>query len=247
MTDEEAFTLACVRAPEEDLPKLVFADWLEEQGRTREAWRIRQYFQVYCPEWKAAIQWVDKPKPLLERWKDRVWSRTDLALEAMRKRMRKTIRQVMKRRGDALWRLVWLVLFEAVQERYPLHSRPGNVAAKACHILLWVCGIQHARFETHPWGIRDLFTEIPTCRRRDIDFERGPRCGHDELDRATRFERGLDFLFIDGPAENEVIESENAAVYLIESSAFEDPKAADATLRAIDSLWRQIRDTNPSW
>jgi len=42
LSDEQAFHAAIAAAPLDDAPKLVFADWLDEHGRGREAaaWRL---------------------------------------------------------------------------------------------------------------------------------------------------------------------------------------------------------------
>ncbi|HVL15136.1 MAG TPA: TIGR02996 domain-containing protein, partial [Gemmata sp.] len=41
MTEEEAFVAAIVASPADDTPRLVFADWLEENGRPARAELIR--------------------------------------------------------------------------------------------------------------------------------------------------------------------------------------------------------------
>ncbi len=65
MTDEQAFVDRCLGDPDTDLPKLVFADWLEEQGRTKEAWRLQHYLLVYRPAWQQAIAWQGPNNRLL--------------------------------------------------------------------------------------------------------------------------------------------------------------------------------------
>lgn len=43
MNEEKAFAAAIAARPDDDLPKLVYADWLDERGRGAEAeqWRIK--------------------------------------------------------------------------------------------------------------------------------------------------------------------------------------------------------------
>jgi uncharacterized protein (TIGR02996 family) len=50
-SDEEAFLLAVQQAPEDDAPRLVFADWLDERGREDEADRYRR--------WRESKQWLE--------------------------------------------------------------------------------------------------------------------------------------------------------------------------------------------
>lgn len=42
MTDEDAFRAAIRAAPDDDAPKLVFADWLDERERHKEAADLRR-------------------------------------------------------------------------------------------------------------------------------------------------------------------------------------------------------------
>ncbi len=134
MTDEQGFLNACLSEPDHDLPKLVFADWLEEQGRTKEAWRIRQYLREYRPRWHEAVgQWSgDRPQ---------------------RVNHLKPIRQVFRSRNDALWRMVCLTQLEILNARYPLHleqarwprgwgpQRYAQTLSEAkCRVLLDACG-----------------------------------------------------------------------------------------------------------
>lgn len=45
MNDEQGFRRAIAANPDDDLPKMVFSDWLEEQGRNEEAEAIRYGMQ----------------------------------------------------------------------------------------------------------------------------------------------------------------------------------------------------------
>ncbi len=133
MNDEQAFIDACLRQPQDNLVKLVFADWLEEQGRSTEAWRLRTYLEVYRPQWWRAIRW---DRRITDRW--------------CKRRVRATVRM----RNDPLWRLVNLTLLDAVLERRPLRlevvpwqqawsaERYCHTLAAACsRIVLCACGI----------------------------------------------------------------------------------------------------------
>ncbi len=133
MTNESAFIAACLAEPEEDLPKLVFADWLEEHGRHIEAWRIRAYLQEYRAAWKKAIRWSGL---------------------AQGSKCRSLIEQVVHPRQDELWRLVCLTLVEAILDDFPLaleqvawehgwdSARYHRTLAEAkCRVILHACGV----------------------------------------------------------------------------------------------------------
>ncbi len=134
MANQQPFISACLSQPDEDLPKLVFADWLEEQGNTRAAWRLRQYLGVYRQSWKGVIRWE-----IL----DRLASNQTL------------IEEVVAKRRDDLWRLVALTFFEVVQTREPLPFEPvvwqrgwhaeryrQALAEAKCRITLYACGLR---------------------------------------------------------------------------------------------------------
>jgi uncharacterized protein (TIGR02996 family) len=50
MTEREAFIAAILAAPDDDLPRLVYADWLEEQGEVERAEFIRVQCELAKPE-----------------------------------------------------------------------------------------------------------------------------------------------------------------------------------------------------
>jgi uncharacterized protein (TIGR02996 family) len=54
MTDEAAIRRACCYAPEDDAPRLVLCDWLEERGQQAEAFIIRRmiYMPSYTFHWR---------------------------------------------------------------------------------------------------------------------------------------------------------------------------------------------------
>ncbi len=104
MTDEEAFQSTCLAQPQEDLAKLVYADWLEDQGRSIEAWRIRTYLQVYRSHWQTRI-----------RWKGR-WSAKECNYL-----IRSIIRFQAKDWSDDLWRLILLTLIQAILKQFAIH------------------------------------------------------------------------------------------------------------------------------
>ena len=56
-TDEAAFHAAIVEAGDSDLPRLVFADWLEEQGRTIDAEIMRYGFTENSGCWRYGLFW----------------------------------------------------------------------------------------------------------------------------------------------------------------------------------------------
>ena len=64
MSDREAFVAAVAAAPEDDLPRLVFADWLDENGDPERA----EFVRVQCELAKPAV-WQDTEfrEPLLAR------------------------------------------------------------------------------------------------------------------------------------------------------------------------------------
>ncbi len=98
MSEEQALIDLCLCQPEDDFPKLILADWLEDDGRTLQAWRIRTYLRIYRPTWQQTLLWDQ------ERDAD--------ATENL-------IRRVLRKRNDELWRLVELTMLYAVLERYP--------------------------------------------------------------------------------------------------------------------------------
>ncbi len=72
MSDEAAFAAAVAASPDDDLPRLVFADWLDDRGETDRAEFVRaqvqcaatpawEPFAVYCrhrrPEWTTGDPW----------------------------------------------------------------------------------------------------------------------------------------------------------------------------------------------
>ena len=46
MTHDDAFLQAIIDVPEDDLPRLVYADWLEEHGQAERAELIRVQVQL---------------------------------------------------------------------------------------------------------------------------------------------------------------------------------------------------------
>ncbi len=140
--DEESLITLCVAQANDDWPKLMFADWLEDQGRTREAWRLRKFLQVYRGQWLAATQ-------LPTHWY-RWWPFVDpQALE-----LRRTIHSAVASRYDELWRLVVVILDEVLRQHYPLQLRSiarftgwGEAEIEQllremrCRIVLASCGI----------------------------------------------------------------------------------------------------------
>ncbi len=148
MTDEQALIDACLAASEDDLPKLVLADWLEDQGRGTEAWRIRQYLHTYRDRWHAAIRWNDRPRV---SFRDvlRGGKRDDREVER--------VREQVVHQHPLLWRLACLTLLDATAERYPQvtehvpwaidgtdQGTDGGAALRPfcevrCRILLYAC------------------------------------------------------------------------------------------------------------
>lgn len=59
MTDEAAFLRTICAHPVDDGPRLVYADWLEEQGRCKESEHIRN---VLADKFKPENKWRDSTK-----------------------------------------------------------------------------------------------------------------------------------------------------------------------------------------
>ncbi|MEO2088149.1 MAG: TIGR02996 domain-containing protein [Gemmataceae bacterium] len=67
MSDREAFVAAVAASPEDDLPRLVFADWLDENGDPERA----EFVRVQCELAKPAVwQDTDFRDPLLARMRE---------------------------------------------------------------------------------------------------------------------------------------------------------------------------------
>ncbi len=63
-SDEQAFIAAIKAAPDDDAPRLIYADWLDEQERHRRATLIRwqcskrgHSVDLFCPKWSTEKQW----------------------------------------------------------------------------------------------------------------------------------------------------------------------------------------------
>jgi uncharacterized protein (TIGR02996 family) len=48
MTDEQAFLAAIIANPDDDLPRLVYADWLRESWQPEDSWARGEFIQVQC-------------------------------------------------------------------------------------------------------------------------------------------------------------------------------------------------------
>lgn len=61
MTDGEALFAAIQATPEEDTPRLVYADWLEENGRPNEAktWRRRPSLDISVNDLPNDYDWKE--------------------------------------------------------------------------------------------------------------------------------------------------------------------------------------------
>ncbi len=222
--DEAALIAACLAEPKDDLPKLVFADWLEEQGKTTEAWRLRQYLWVYRPIWKEGFEWQADPE----------WTSED---------RRALLEELVETRRDELWRLVILTLVEAIWARYPLElngpklhwpdgwnvERYQHILAQAkCLIILYSCGIQ----------VHLVKALQATGRMRDaFRWRSGAAAGIAEaLRQAAR-------------RENVAASATTKAARALERMAedYVRKRPWEPIQQAFGSLWWHIRDTKPPW
>jgi uncharacterized protein (TIGR02996 family) len=89
MSDREAFVAAVAASPEDDLPRLVFADWLDENGESERA----EFIRVQCELAKPAVrQDTDFRDPLLARMRS--------LLDAHRKRWMAPVAAALGFSGD---------------------------------------------------------------------------------------------------------------------------------------------------
>ena len=83
MTDGEAIRLAVLADPDDDLPRLVFADWLDENGRAERAAFIRTQIEAaraepYSPDARAAALRADRLLKLnYHDWTDHLFGRVE--------------------------------------------------------------------------------------------------------------------------------------------------------------------------
>ncbi len=230
MLDEHAFMDKCLADPDHDLPKLVFADWLEEQGRTIEAWRIRQYVCVYQPEWLAAIRW------------DHIVDHRACS---------ELVKRCVHARTDDLWRLVSLALLEAVQTSEPLPLdqlswQAGwqldqflqTLAVSKCRIRLYACGLG--------LPLIDVWDAVWHVQRHALQF-------HDRNLDPVAHAAWCATTAVRHTASHrkwtraEVFEATCRAVIRPREDAWAAPSAGDPILSAGYSLWSHVWDTDPTW
>ncbi len=90
MTDRDALIRAVIAAPENDLPRLVFADWLEEHGEPTRAEFIRLQCELgqveeFGPRWRALRERAEKLLgPNREKWSQELAGRKLLNVEFRR-------------------------------------------------------------------------------------------------------------------------------------------------------------------
>ncbi len=89
MSDREAFVAAVAASPEDDLPRLVFADWLDENGDPERA----EFIRVQCELAKAAV-WQDTD------FRDALLARMRALLAAHRKRWMAPVAAALGFTGD---------------------------------------------------------------------------------------------------------------------------------------------------
>ncbi len=70
MNDEASFLTAIKQNPDKDLPRLVFADWLEEHGQSARAEFIRCQIEEAKFDWRDARRevWTNRAQILLREW-----------------------------------------------------------------------------------------------------------------------------------------------------------------------------------
>ncbi len=261
MTDEQVFIDSCLTDPDTELPKLVFADWLEEHGRTTEAWRIRQYVRVYRPAWLAVLDWdatVD--------WRQ----------------LERLTRQVIDPRSDELWRLVFVTLLDGILQRYPLSlerftwqdgwnpDRYRNVLATVnCRVILVACGIEAnlalaeqtilaaAEVTQDPeWDSAWYIARALRLATREIQASSGPSviAGDGAMSPSPPW-WPFGWGSVGAQVANGIKEAINAAREAAghasagtrEQAWAAEERAGDQALSAAYSLWTHIHDTSPTW
>jgi uncharacterized protein (TIGR02996 family) len=66
MTSESDFRHAIFEAPDDDVPRLLFADWLEDQGDPRgELIRLQCHLARWEPDWRRRTQLQQREQELL--------------------------------------------------------------------------------------------------------------------------------------------------------------------------------------
>ncbi len=229
MTDESAFLQNCLTMSDEDLPKLVFADWLEEQGRSLEAWRIREYLRVYRPQWRAALRWEGK---------------------VHRDECRRPIQAVVQPREDPLWQIVSITLVDALCQRYPLPLKrirwqgdwnaqrfATTFAEIRCRIVLTACGIdadQRASFQA----------AVEACSAAD---RAGSRAANQAAFALLILAKGVKEAA--EPYAREKLAAMRCVLCLAESLGARQhaPLPGQPLVVAAHSLWKHIQATDPPW
>ncbi len=90
MTDRDAFRRAVCAAPDDDTPRLVFADWLDEHGEPKRAEFIRLQCELgqveeFGPRWRALRERAEKLLgPNREKWSQELAGRKLLNVEFRR-------------------------------------------------------------------------------------------------------------------------------------------------------------------
>ena len=73
MTDRDALLRAICDNPEDDAPRLIYADWLDEHGDPRQAEFIREHIALAHVPW-SDLNWRPEAARLLELWRElRKW------------------------------------------------------------------------------------------------------------------------------------------------------------------------------
>ena len=134
--------------PEDDLPRLVYADWLEEQGETERAEFIRVQCELAQP-FKA--DWVPTANDLLKYSADQIRNLFDLNNWRPAKRqeaLRRRERELLRKHG---------------MEWFKCPTRPGGtIHAPGVPSVTWILGESQ-----EPLCIRRGFVEVVTCSLRD--------------------------------------------------------------------------------
>ena len=76
MTDREALVRAIIENPDDDAPRLVYADWLDEQGRDEQAEWIRAEYQYR----QAKVRWEGLQATIDSDWAKHVFPANGLVL-----------------------------------------------------------------------------------------------------------------------------------------------------------------------
>ncbi len=263
MTDEQAFLNTCLARPEDHLPKLIFADWLEDEGRTTEAWRIRQYLRVYQPEWNRVMRlgeedpfdWLAEDQPHLH-----IRAESNMRLDP---KCLQRIEQVVRSRDDKLWRLVDLCFLQATLAHFPLTLKcihwPFDWDAYrfrktlneiACRLTLHACGIDAKRERA-----------LIAANKAKHAADEGANLASEANDRRAESaaQRAIAVaIACEVTSERDLPEEDigYATYYAADAAWFAgweagDRSAADAAEEAVTaaaySLWTHIRDTQPAW